>query len=311
MARFLASDRERLAGAHFLDGRTPFSDGPEKRLPLSSLHPPDSTEPPRLVMHMSFCGSTQLAQLLGASGAALVLKEPQALVDLADWQRSMVEQNVEDARFGPVLRAATGLLSRRWPAAPRTVIKPSNWANNLLPYLRELDGVRIVLVTIEARAFLRAVFRGGRGRLAFTSRAAAHLAGAAGLSNLVEAAIRVDDDPVDRAARLALVAHRLQRRLFDRGFGCAEIDYALVASDPSEALRSAAAALDLPLSTSAVDEATDRRASRDSKDSERPFNLAAQQKEDAEVERHHGHRFDRALDWASRTFDPVGPGAGR
>ena len=265
---------------------------------------PSSAEPPQFIMHMSFCGSTQLAHLLDASGAALVLKEPQALVDLADWQRSLVEQRLADSRFAGTLAAATALLSRRWADAPPTAVKPSNWVNNLLPGLLALPDIRLVLVTIRARPFLRAVFRGGRDRLAFTARAAAHLAAASGQSNLVEAAIAEVDDPVDRAARLALVTHEVQQRLFAAGLdrGCERLDYEQIASNPTEALRRAAVELDLALSDDAVAEATDRRATKDAKNPGREFSPTTQDRENEAVERHHGSRFDRALDWAVRTF---------
>jgi len=299
----LRSDRRRLAGAPFLDGRTPFSDGPERKLALSSLAPLTGASP-RLIMHMSFCGSTQLAQLIDASGAGLVLKEPQALVDLADWHRSLVEQQLSDGRFDAALGAAMALLSRRWNEAPPTVLKPSNWANNLLPDLLSLAGARAVLVTIEARSFLRAVFRGGRDRLAFTARVAAHLAAATGKPELVEAAISEDDDPVDRAARLALVTHEVQRGLFAQSVGsrCVEIDYALIAAEPDRALTSAAHALGLDISDGAASRAAEERGARDAKDPARSFSRAGQDAEDADVERHHGGRLDAALRWASRTF---------
>ena len=301
-AVFLRSDRDRLGSAPFLDGRTAVSTEPEVKLPLSALETPDAN-PPRLIMHMSFCGSTQLAQLVDAAGAGLVLKEPQALVDLADWQRSLVEQQLSDERFGPALEAAAGLLSRRWNGAPPTVLKPSNWANNLLPDLLRIDGARAVLVTIEARPFLRAVFRGGRDRLSFTARAAQHLAAATGQASLVRAAISETDDPLDRAARLALVTHEVQRRLFAAA-ACPSVDYSQIASNAADALRTAAGALGLSLSDEAAAQAVQTRASTDAKEPSRSFSSAAQDLEDAEVERHHGERLDRALDWAAKTFSP-------
>ena len=304
-ARFLPTDRARLARTLFLDGRSPFSSGPEELMPLSALTSVSSSAgPPRFIMHMSFCGSTQLAHLLDACGAALVLKEPQALVDLADWQRSLVEQHLADSRFAGALAAATALLSRHWADAPPTVIKPSNWANNLLPGLLTIPDIRLVLVMIEARPFLRAVFRGGRDRLAFTARAAAHLAAASDQSNLVEAAIAEDDDPVDRAARLTLVTHEVQRRYFTAGpdRSCERLDYGQIASEPAEALRRAAAALNLALSDDAVAETADLHSTKDAKNPGREFSRTTQDRENEVVEQHHGSRFDRALDWASRTF---------
>lgn len=96
--------------------------------------------PRRLILHMSFCGSTQLAHLIDASGAAMVLEEPQALVDLADWHRVFREPKLDDARFAPALAAVMALLGRCWDDGGPTALKPPNWANSLIPALLDLPG---------------------------------------------------------------------------------------------------------------------------------------------------------------------------
>ena len=189
---------------------------------------------------MAFCGSTQLAQLLNASGAATVLKEPQALVDLADWKRALVEQQLDgDRQFKLALGASAALLWRNWDGFPPTVVKPSNWANNLLPDLLSINGAKAVVLTIEPRLFLRAIFRGGRDRMAFIARAASHLASATRQGAIVREAIVSTEDPLGRVARLALVAHGIQHAMFDAAAASAVevVDYRQILADPAEALR--------------------------------------------------------------------------
>ena len=304
MAMFVESDVERLSGALFLDGRERFSDGAGFGLPLSDLSDTTTSAPLRLILHMSFCGSSQLAQLVGASGDAVVLKEPQALVDLADWQRQLVEGGQHDQRFAPALDVAARLLSRSWPGRGPTVIKPSNWINNLIPALIARPAIRLVLVTIERRAFLRAVFRGGRERLAFTARVAAHLAAAAREPDRTAQAIAAGDDPLDRMARLAVLAHHLQQRWFDRARGTvrdvATIDHRRIREAPAEALAAALAALDLDASPEGIATAVDSRRGIDAKQADRAFSPAVEDERDRAIELHHGDRFDRALAWGTR-----------
>lgn len=267
---------------------------------------PDTVGPDRVVLHMSFCGSTHLSHLIEESGAAVVLKEPHALVDLADWDRTLVERHARDARLTPILNAATMLLGRSWEDAGPTVIKPSNWANNLLPGLLQVGrDMRVVLITIERRAFLRAAFRGGRDRLGFTARAAAHFAAAMGETPRLADAVAGADDPLDQAAQLVLLAHRLQQRLFAEATGggtgrLAHLDYSTILDDPSAALRHTLAALDLDASDDRIEAAIGTRARRDAKQPDRQFSVAGQHDEDRQVEQHHAARFDRALEWADR-----------
>ena len=305
LATFVRSDRDRLAATLFLDGRTAFATGQTLDVELAALDQLASAPaaPARFIFHMSFCGSTQLAHLVGESGAGLVLKEPQALVDLADWQRTLAERGIVDPRLAPALRGSIALLSRGWPGSPPTVVKPSNWVNTLIPLL---DGAasRVVMVTIERRAFLRAVFRGGRDRLAFTARAASHFAAAVGQTERLDQALASSDDPLDRMARLTLVAHDLQHRQFAQAASfpaVARIDQKLIIEDPVAALDRACEALALSWSKEQA-AAIEKLTGRDAKNPGQSFTASGQLAEDAVVEDHHGQRFDRALAWADEAL---------
>ncbi len=312
-AWFVRSDRQRLIDTLFLDGRTPFADGQPACVDFDQLIGTAALGAKvqiRLVMHMSFCGSTQLAHLLAASGAATLLKEPHALVDLADWHRSLAEQGVADDRLAPVLGSALRLLSREWPGAGPTVIKPSNWANSLMPALARRDfDIRAILIVIDRRAFLRAAFRGGRDRLAFTARAAAHFAGAMSQTDCLAAAVIGVTDPLDQVARLALIAHHFQRQLFDAAIAAFArtlvIDYSLIRDDPRAALSGAVEALGLIATDAAIGRAVEERQAMDAKQPGEAFSATAQGNEDGAVEQHHAARFDAAVAWADANLLPA------
>jgi hypothetical protein len=313
-ACFVRSDRQRLVSTAFLDGREPFATGDAVRIALSQLAAASEivspAAPRRLILHMSFCGSTQVAHLVDATGAAIVLKEPHALVDLADWRRAMREQGLEDPRFLGAFDLAMALLGRRWDSAVPIVMKPSNWANSLIPALLEDPrDLHVATISIGRRSFLRAAFRGGRDRLTYIARVAAHFAGSTGQKQLVNEII-ADPDPLDRVALLALFVHWVQARWFaelaaGQAASHAQIDHATIVGDPGLALEDALVALGLEASPTQIEAALRTRGDKHSKFPDRGFSAAGEQSADELVEHHHGARFDRALAWAAGQL-PVG-----
>ncbi|QZH76084.1 MAG: hypothetical protein JY451_05865 [Erythrobacter sp.] len=282
-----------LRAATFLDGRETFWSG--SRVEALAERPAPEAQSPGMIFHVGFCGSTLLARLLDRSGSVLVLKEPQALADLASQAPQLGE-----ARLAEVLGWAMPHLAAAAPAGEACVIKPSNWINGLAPALAGGGHVRrAIFLTMAPRAYLRAVFRGGRDRLAHCLRLAELLAhSVAGGGELVRAAIARADDPLDRSALLVVLLHRFQLDLFDRAEtrladGCAlRIDHAELAADPLEATRRAAAVLDLPGEPTA-----DFDAARHSKDMAQVSSADAEESANREIEHHHGARFDMALAW--------------
>lgn len=304
---FLPSSLKRLQATIFLDGRSSFTSDPPvdveiDRLIVAANHM--VVEPRRVIAHMSFCGSTQLARLVDECGAGTVLKEPHALVDLADWQRMLREHHSEDPRFTPAVGAVLTILSRRWPGAPPTVIKPSNWANPVLAKLPMASGDRVLMLTITRRAFLVAAFRGGRDRLTFLARAASHFAVSLGQVQTVDDAISSAADPLDQAARLVMVAHALQGRLFATlermsPVQVARLDYAQILADPLSALTKARDHLALDGQPGKMEAAVRRLASSDAKQAGAAFSVAAQDAENQLVEMHQRSRFDETIAWAA------------
>ena len=301
---FRRASEEALRAAAFIDGRTDIWTGSPVALPFSAL-PQLEARPSRYIFHMSFCGSTLLARLLDCPGGVLSLKEPNCLVDLADWRTALAAASSPSSDFDPVLRFAAAMLGRPWQSGEAIVIKPSSWANNLIADLMRPDATRAVFVTIGREEFLEAVLRGGRDRLAFTARLAAHLSWfVEGGNGLLQLAIDSTDDPVGKAARLGLVAHDLQLRLFeDRAHGAHVVDFAEISADPAQAAAGAAEALGIELDQSDV-EANCARWGRENAKADASYSSEQRRSENEEVRAQFAKLIDTGLDWAAGALGP-------
>ena len=308
---FLPSHRNLLRCAPFIDGRTPILDGPIVRCSLSdalqSLELVENREP-RFIFHMSFCGSTLLARILDRPSKVLVLREPQCLVDLANWKAALLRENRTDARFEPSVRLATALLHRPWQAGETIVVKPSNWANNLLPdFCEQQPQLRPMFIEIGARAFLHAVFRGGNDRLAFTARLVEHLAsGCPGDRMLLGSAVKAAKEPLGQLANLAALAHHLQvsrfRKIMARGsWGPSNLTRFEVLSPPClEAVKAVAHNLGLGLSASELRSGIQANATRYAKAAHAPpFSIVEHDAANRLSEQRYGGHIKRALEWSA------------
>jgi hypothetical protein len=112
---------------------------------------PSSASAPHFIVHSAFCCSTLLARALDAPGAAMALKEPQILNELADVARAQ--------RLPPdVLVTVEGLLARPFGAGERVIIKPSNTVNLLaIPLMEHEAGSRALFLYAPLERFLRSI----------------------------------------------------------------------------------------------------------------------------------------------------------
>lgn len=307
--RLVRTSPEQLRTASFLDGRSVFWDGAEQAGAWQDGDGDAQAAPPLYLFHQAFCGSTLLASLIDRNCRALALKEPQALVDVADGMmaRERLAPGLSAEQLQARGDAAVRLLFRRFDADEPVLIKPSNWVNSIAPMLMARDArARCVLLTIDRGAFLRAVFRGGRDRMAFTARAAAHFAsGFANGADLLRAAIGASSDPLAQMAHLAALAHGLQDALFDAVRNAADgrcrmLDFVQLQHDPGTALEQARLALRL-MARGGADAIM---LAGHAKQPDRAYDAAAEARLNAQIDAHHGRLLDAAQSWAD-TVQPV------
>lgn len=305
LVSFLPTSAAKLRAATFLDDRGEFSTGSARLVEMAELLSGDtaSPSPDRFIFHVSFCGSTLLSRLIDHPGRSMVLREPQCLADLAA-RRAMLDQTEStDPRVDAMLERLPALLARRWHDDEPIVIKPSNWINNLAPAIcAAARPVLPVFLTTGPRMFLRAVFRGGGERVAFTARAAVHFsqAGSENAGRIAQALQGDEDQPV-KLARLAALARRMQMELFAaaRGWSAERcIDFEDLAAAPIETAARVAQLLDLDLPTDVIAENAARWLPRDAKRPGADYSEDARLAEDRKVDRAFGKIMDEAIAWA-------------
>ena len=299
---FVRTDLGRLRAAIFLDGREKFWDGETETAAFPQF---SGGEPAvggdRMIFHMAFGGSTLLARLLDRCAAAIVLKEPQCLVDLADWRRCLGQDETADCAFAAILGQTRQAL-RLGDRGP-VVVKLSSWANSLLPLLAgPTMPVRPLFLTMGRREYVRAVVRGGRDRLAFSARAANHLA--AGFANgqaLVGEAIAAGADALSKAINLAALVHVLQQDLFEaaagpNGLANAAIDFSEISADPAKATARAARILGLVADPAAIDEAVTALGKHHAKMPGEGYSAAKKSAADRAVDNVYSRMIDQAVE---------------
>lgn len=292
----------RLRQASFLDGRERFWSS-ETLQPLHLRHRSEQAAS-RFIFHVGFCGSTLLARLLDDGNCTLALKEPQCLADIAS-QREALRSGSAAAPLQAAIDHALDWLGACAQEGGVVVVKPTNWVNLIVADLCPPERpVRAVFVSMERRAYLGAIFRGGRARIEFCMRLAGEVASlSASFHDLLASAIRSSADPLDQAARACAVLHAQQEALFDSAITAnrwpadVKVNFAELLSDREAVLARVSRVLDLPpRHRDAAVPAIPHHA----KDPSAGFAPEERAVEDAAIEAHHGARFDAALEWLER-----------
>lgn len=291
------TDLVRLRKASFLDGREQFwtDQSVEDGAPFLASHAETRACKVAWIFHVGFCGSTLLTRLLESAKDTLSLREPQCLVDLSD----QLVRAREEGKLQKIERWSNAIpthFSGLSSEHGKIIVKPSNWANPLLPMLEAQGAVGdAIFVTMERKAWLRACLRGGRDRLAYVARCADHTARATGLDTaIVQSAITGTSDPLDQAVRLAALLHKVQDLCFDRAdpTSSRRLDYDEIVSSPLEAVNKARKLLGLRPNPS-LEIQLDWHA----KDPNRRFDPSIRENEDKAVETEHAGRIKSASDW--------------
>jgi len=310
-AIFFPTSRALLSEAAFVDGRSAIATGVSQSARLSDLIRMLRTEPPgpdRFIFHPSFCGSTLLSRLLDVPRRSLALKEPNCLVDLATWKALSRRAGHPGWQLEPALQVARAALRPQWTDGEAIVVKPSSWVNTLLDDLvADRERMLPLFVTMDRASFVRATFRGGTDRLAFVAQLAWHLAAVLpDADRLLQRAVEGTDEPLGRAANLAVAVHHMQRLLFDKaltrgGWGRDHsIDFNEIAASPYETAMKAARMLRLELKPRDLERTVDLHAGRHSKVPSIGYSADRRRADDDLVAARHGKAIEAALAWGGQ-----------
>jgi hypothetical protein len=175
---FVRAERDELARQPFLDHRWKQEALLRRQADLEAIAAELPGGPaPRLdfIWHTSFCCSTLLARALDLPGKCLALSEPLVLVSIADAKRTAaLDQGWQVSRLPDVILR---LLARPEARGSRVLVKPSNFANILLPDAARLTSGKALLLYSDLPAFLLSVLRSGLPLRKYVRRLFSNLVG--------------------------------------------------------------------------------------------------------------------------------------
>ena len=158
--------RDTLADTAFLDERWDRSSRAMRPVRLADLPQPEAAAQPVFIWHSAFCCSTLLARCLDRPGRSLSLKEPAALMEIANIKRRQ-GPGVSDTWLKGVLPA----LCQPFAGESHVVLKPTNTVNNLIADTARLfPQARHLLLTSQLRAFLISIAKKGEAGRSFARR---------------------------------------------------------------------------------------------------------------------------------------------
>ena len=175
--QFIRMPRQEVSDKAFLDTRAIETRHKKTELPgaavLETLRGEMTKQPPLkacYLFHTSFCCSTLIARCLDMPGINLSLKEPYALLGLSGFKRRSKNFDTRSDQWINWRDLTLRLLSRRFVAGERILLKPSNGANNILPEILDYPGTdKVVLLYSSLDHFLVAAIGGGEAWFSYIS----------------------------------------------------------------------------------------------------------------------------------------------
>lgn len=115
------------------------------------------------VFHSAFCCSTLFSRCLNAVESALVLREPNILMELASIYRfsgTRMLPSIDNKFLDGIFELLSGLMARRFDQYGVVVIKPTDAVNNIMAQLLEVNsGNRGLIIYSDVEHFLTAIFK--------------------------------------------------------------------------------------------------------------------------------------------------------
>lgn len=217
----IRTSRDRLHEAAFHDGRTDLKVRPDVihvkiEEALAWLKTQKTSAQHRIIAHTSFCGSTLLARAVNVPSHVLGYREPQVLIDLANLKVANHTICQQPNIWPHLLIFALRQFQKSWLPSQTTFIKPSNWANTLLPEISNLNGaVTYALLSMDLKAYLVANLRGGKDRLKFSldllNHLLSHQSSYAGFAHNIQSS---EFTPLQQTLCMLALCHAMQIRMF-------------------------------------------------------------------------------------------------
>jgi hypothetical protein len=151
--------------ASFLDGRFVRPEAAKKLLRWNDVRAAVDGMPERchFIFHISHCGSTLLARLLGCHKQLFSLREPAILRNLAEAFLFLGEPNSDwgDEKFEDRLSGFLKLWSRTFRPEQTSVVKATSFVSDMARHLLERrPAARAILMYIRPERFLKAMLHG-------------------------------------------------------------------------------------------------------------------------------------------------------
>ncbi|GEM_PF-5773758 len=282
------------------------------RIPIETALEWEADQPPlpqsRFIFHTAFCGSTLLANLMAGAVPSLPMREPDVLGTLANLKAAKSKLAGKPEHWSALISFTLRQMQKSWSDYP-VVLKPSNWANTLIPdFLDAQPDSQTVTISMGLEDFLIANLRGGKERLSFSLDLLNHLLASNTANRCAVLEIeRAGLSPTQRLLRLLTVVHESQRAWLKRYVHNGEwLTLSELRSSPISTLHTAADALQLKLAPDRITPTMKRELSRNAKAPNKPFSQRAEAAENTRLYVEFGDELNQVLDWRRTEQRDVG-----
>jgi len=307
-AQFVRLTREDHRRVTFLTDEYIGTEPPRVAQPIAAVVPAAAAAPrgrAQFIFHSAFCCSTLLARAVDVEGHAMGLKEPVALLDLAE---SLLATR-DLPRLRAPLAATLDLLARPFGPGETVVVKPTNIVNALIePILSLRPEAKALLLYSPLPDFLRSVARKGLFGRIWARRAYASLSRAPGFDPGYSAAERWEHTDLQVAALGWLQQQALFARLVrTQPARVRTLDTPSLLGDPAATMTALDALFGLGIPAETLGTiAAGPIFSRNSKRHAEPFDANRRAAEHEQAASAYGEEIDKVVAWAGAVAAHLG-----
>ena len=255
---------------------------------------------------------TVLARTLEIDGRVMSFREPQVFVDLANAKAMCHRVSMESTQWSMITRFVLNQFQRAWHTREVSIIKLSNWANNLLFDWSQLsEPLRLVVVHMDLESYIIANLRGGRRRLEYSLNLLNHLTTASGKHRSVVAQVEASKaDPFQQVLRHLATCYDLQQVLLfnaaqkmDRPQHVQWMTKSEIVDTPTVSVSRAARVFGLELDQETIEKAIARSLTNHAKSQWRDqFRISAETTANDQISKQYGDQIVAARRWHDQMF---------